>query len=135
MGNEPKIVSASKRTKLSKNRRQRNATLDAPENETSAVPAAPADRAARLRKETEVFLKQLFAQGYYLEKSFRKICDDGCSREEFGRLLYVVCLISTFRTDSLCLPRAQKRLVNSGNISKSQLKALPKKMRAMARHH
>jgi hypothetical protein len=129
MGNEPKVVSASKRTKLGKNQRQRNAMSDAPEKEKSAVPA---DSAARLRKAKNAFLERLFAHGYRFEESFSKVCDDGCSREEFGKLLYVVCLTWSFRTDSLHLPRAQKRLVNSGNISKSQLKALPKEMRAIA---
>ena len=109
---------------------------DALESVKSAVLAAPAEPsragAARLREGTGAFLKQLFAHGHYLEESFRKICDDGCSREEFGTLLYVLCLVSSFRANSRYFPRGQERLVNSGNISKSQLKALPKKMRAMA---
>ena len=109
---------------------------DARKSRKAAVPAAPAGpqtrSADRLRRETNAFLKQLFARGYYLEEFFGKLCDGGCSREEFGTLLYSLCLVSSFRADSRYFSGGQKRLVNSGNISKSQLKALPRKMRAMA---
>jgi hypothetical protein len=110
--------------------------LDALDSGESAPPATPVEPlvaiSARLREGKEEFLKRLFASGHYLEESFRKICADGCSAEELGTLLYIMCLISSFRANSRYFPRGQERLVNSGNISKSQLKALPKKMRAMA---
>lgn len=108
---------------------------DTPESGKSTRPAAPAEplgeRVTRLREEKERFLQLLFANGHYLEESFRKICADGCPVEEFGRLLYIMCTIPSFRS-SRDFPRGQERLVNSGNISKSELKALPKKIRAMA---
>jgi len=90
------------------------------------------ERAGRLRDETEAFLRQVFAQGRHLEEAFRRICDDGCSREEFGMLLYVHCLVSSFRAHPLYFPGDRGRLVNSGNVSRSQLKATPRKIRAMA---
>ncbi len=129
MEEAPRVVSKSKRTQLVENQNRQNPMSTG--LKISVVPVTPAgpsrEGAARLREGTEAFLKQLFADGHYLELSFGKICADGCSQEEFGTLLYATCL-----GGSPHFPRGWKRLVNSGNISKSQLKALPKKMRAMA---
>jgi hypothetical protein len=103
------------------------------ESGKSAVAAASALResATRLRRGTDAFLKRLFVQGYYLEKSFCEICVD-CSAEEFGTYLYAVCLLSSVRADSTHFPLGQERIVNSGNVSKSKLRALPKRMRVVA---
>jgi hypothetical protein len=105
---------------------------DAPASGKSAVAVAGSESATRLSEEMNSFLKQLFAQGRFLEESFGRICRDGCPREEFGTLLYVHCLVSSFREDPDHFPRDRKRLVNSGNIPKSQLKSVPRRMRAVA---
>src|ERR1022692_3346700 len=136
MENESKVASKSKPTRVAEYQNRRNPMSSAPERVKSGALAAPQEPsregAARVSEETKAFLKQLFAHGQHLEDSFRKICDDGRSWEEFGTLLYVFCVISSFRENSLYFPRGQEHLVNSGKFPKSQLKALPKKMRAMA---
>jgi hypothetical protein len=99
----------------------------------ASVAATPSlEKWASVRKETKAFLQRLFASGHYLEESFRNICADGCPAEEFGALLYGMCLISSFRANSRDFPRGQELLVNSRDISKAQLRALPKKLRTMA---
>jgi hypothetical protein len=99
----------------------------------ASVTATPSlEKWASVRKETKAFLPRLFANGYCLEESFRNICADGCSAEEFGTLLYGMCLISAYRANSRYFPRGQELLVNSRDISKAQLRALPKKLRTMA---
>src|ERR1019366_3594284 len=81
---------------------------DLPESAKSGALSASA-RDTRLREGKEEFLRGLFSQGDYLEESFRKICIEGCSPEEFGTLLYAVCLISSFRADPAFFPGGQER--------------------------
>jgi len=75
------------------------------------------------RKSTGNFKEKLFAKGAHYEECFRRICDAGCPPEEFGQLLWATCMLISFRS----IP-----LINGGNLSKAQLKSLPKKLRALA---
>jgi hypothetical protein len=75
------------------------------------------------RESTENFKKKLFAKGVHYEERFRKICDAGCPSEEFGQLLWATCMLMSLRS----IP-----LINGGNLSKAQLKSLPKRLRALA---
>ncbi|HWY53078.1 MAG TPA: hypothetical protein VNZ03_01365 [Terriglobales bacterium] len=97
---------------------------------TTATPSLV--RETHIREQTEAFLQRLFEDRPYLEELFRKICGDQCAAEEFGTLLYTVSLISSFRADPKYSSPGQELLLNSRNISKAQLKALPKKLRNMA---
>jgi hypothetical protein len=83
--------------------------------QAEAVPA--------VRERTEGFLQKLFANGAHVEECFCKICDSGCPRDEFGQLLWATCMLMSFRT----IP-----LINGGNLTKAQLKGLPKRIRALA---
>ncbi len=75
------------------------------------------------QKSMEVFLQKLFAKGPHFEQSFKKICDSGCPRHEFGPLLWATCFLISFGSTPL---------VNAGNLTKAQLKGLPKRIQALA---
>ena len=75
------------------------------------------------RESTETFLQKLFANGAHFEQCFRKICDSGCPRDEFGQLLWATCTVMSSRT----MP-----LLSGGNLTKAQLKGLPKRLRVLA---
>jgi hypothetical protein len=75
------------------------------------------------RKHSTEFLHKLFSQGSHFEQSFRKICEAGCPAEELGWRLWATCTI----TSCWSIP-----LLHSGNITKAQLKGLPKRLRALA---
>src|SRR5437879_4133718 len=98
----------------------------------SVTPTPSLEKWAGVRKEAKAFLERLFANGHHLEESFRTICAEGCPAEDFGTFLYGVCLISSFRANPSYFARGRELLVHSGNISKAQLRALPKKLRTMA---
>jgi hypothetical protein len=96
---------------------------------------------AGAREKTKGFLKQMFASGHYLEESFNNICADGCSAEEFAGLLHSICVFSSiidnpywtrFFRDNPDVPPIPDLLVNGGNLSKKQLRELPKRLRTMA---
>jgi hypothetical protein len=88
--------------------------------------------ASDMREQTERFLQRLFEGRLYLEELFSKICADGCPAGEFGTLLYSVSLISSFRANTEHFPSGTELLLHRRDISKAQLKALPKKLRTMA---
>jgi hypothetical protein len=97
------------------------------ENHRSEVPSGP-ERAAPpqtsvAQKRAEAFLQKLFAEGPHFEESFRKICDWGCPRDEFGKLLWATCVMMSFRATPL---------INGGNLTKAQLKGLPKRLQTLA---
>jgi hypothetical protein len=85
-----------------------------------------------VRRAAKVFLRQMFAGRPYIQESFHKICADGFPTEEFGVLLYSTCSICAYRSGPRHYQTGRKLLANSGDISKAQLKALPKKLRVMA---
>jgi hypothetical protein len=69
------------------------------------------------------FLKKLFQSAPHFEQCFREICNSGCPEEEFGPLLYATCLLITFRN----VP-----LLDAANLTKAQLRGLPKRLRSIA---
>src|SRR5579859_5117206 len=84
--------------------------------------AAP-PKASVAQRGTEAFLRKLFANGPHFEETFSKICDSGCPRLEFGQLLWATCLMISFRTTPL---------INAGDLTKAQLKGLPKRIQTLA---
>jgi hypothetical protein len=86
------------------------------------VQPVPAKKAVA-SESTDKFLKKLFANGAHLEECFHRICNAGCPTEEFGQLLWATCMLMSFQS----VP-----LFNGGNLTKAQLKGLPKRMRALA---
>jgi len=94
-----------------------------PSVNTPQVSAQPVAARRSVRENTDTFLRKLFANGAYLEKCFRKICDSGCPRDEFGQLLWATCMLMSVQN----VP-----LFNGGNLTKAQLRGLPKRLRAMA---
>jgi hypothetical protein len=97
---------------------------------TTARPSL--EKATATHEQAEAFLRRLFEGRPYLRQLFNKICADGCPSEKFGTLLYSVCLISSFEADPEYFPLGAELLLNSRNISKAQLKTLPKKLRTIA---
>jgi hypothetical protein len=91
------------------------------------VPTASAppvrDRVSIAREGRENFKKNLFAHGAHFEECFRKICDAGCPTEQFGEVLWSTCVLMSFKS----IP-----LLDGGNLSRAQLKGLPKRLRSMA---
>lgn len=80
---------------------------------------------------SKAFLTDLFVNTR-LKQAFRKLCEDGCEEEKFGVMLHATCLLSSFRADDRYFAKGQKLLVHSGQVSKAQLRSLPKKLREIA---
>ena len=97
------------------------------ESQRSELPAGsekvPPPPTSDAQKSAEAFLQKLFAKGPHFEQSFSKICDLGCPRDEFGRLLWATCVLISFQTTPL---------INAGNLTKAQLKGLPKRIQTLA---
>jgi hypothetical protein len=102
---------------------------DVLENRQSASASTKSEPPARPCQEMNAFLKLLFGRASHLEESFQRVCDAGCSQEEFGLMLGYQLMVWGVR--GLC-PRGQERLADLPNISKRQLKGLPNKIQDMA---
>jgi hypothetical protein len=99
---------------------------------TARAAGETSERTDEGRKKTNVFLRRLFANGPYLEESFGDLCADGCSAEVLGDLIHAMSMLSAFRSHPRLFVPGRELLVNSGAVSKAQLRALPKKLRSIA---
>src|SRR5438105_789297 len=100
---------------------------DSIESRSSEIPAIseqlPRADNSKARERTKAFLQKLFANGAHIEECFGKICDSGCPRDEFAQFLWATSTLMSFQNAPL---------VNGGNLTKAQLKGLPKRLRALA---
>ncbi len=90
--------------------------------ELASDPSSPAQKSAG-RDKSELFLRKLCANGPHSAHCFRKLCDLGCPRDRFVQLLWATCVFTSSNYGPL---------LHGGNLTKAQLRALPKKLRDVA---